>query len=124
MSDINRAASIIGEARHRAGLTQRQLARRAATSQSAVARLERGQASPTLVTLRRLAAAAGFDLRITLVPRTPLEPVIEAYKRDIDRTLLRENLRKSVDERLRALEALQRFDRELSRAMRARRSGS
>ena len=34
------------------------------------------------------------------------DPVVEAYKRDIDMTLLRENLRRSVDERVRNLMAL------------------
>ena len=37
------------------------------------------------------------------------DPVIEAYKRDIDRTLLRENLKKTPEERVLALMALQRF---------------
>jgi hypothetical protein len=48
----------------------------------------------------------------------PLEPdpVIEAYKRDVDRTLLRENLRLTVDERFRKHAALQRFAAELHRA--------
>jgi hypothetical protein len=43
--------------------------------------------------------------------RWPLEtdPVIEVYKRDIDRTLIRENLKRSVEERLENLIALQRF---------------
>ena len=50
------------------------------------------------------------------------DPVIEAYKRDIDRTLLRENLKLSVDERFRKLMALQRFAEELRRAGRAARS--
>ncbi|OGW62210.1 MAG: hypothetical protein A2638_04950 [Nitrospirae bacterium RIFCSPHIGHO2_01_FULL_66_17] len=49
------------------------------------------------------------------------DPVIEAYKRDIDRTLLRENLKLSVDERFRKLMALQRFAEELRRAGRAAR---
>ena len=50
----------------------------------------------------------------------PLEPdpVIEAYKKDVDRTLIRENLKKSVDERLRSLVAQERFAQELRRAMR------
>lgn len=41
----------------------------------------------------------------------PLErdPVIEAYKKDVDRTLLRENLRRSVDERLEQLIAMGRW---------------
>jgi len=37
------------------------------------------------------------------------DPVIEAYKKDIDRTLLRERLRLSVEERLLDLMRLQRF---------------
>jgi hypothetical protein len=37
-------------------------------------------------------------------PALPPDPVIEAYKRDVDRTLLRENLRLTVDERLRKLQ--------------------
>jgi hypothetical protein len=44
------------------------------------------------------------------------DPVIEVYKRDIDRTLLRENLRRTPDERFRALMALQRFAQELRTA--------
>jgi hypothetical protein len=35
------------------------------------------------------------------------DPVIEAYKRGLDVTLLRENLRRSADERMRNLVALQ-----------------
>jgi hypothetical protein len=46
------------------------------------------------------------------------DPVIEAYKRDVDRTLLRENLRRTPDERLRDLVRLQRFADELKRAAR------
>lgn len=49
------------------------------------------------------------------------DPVIEAYKRDVDRTLLRENLKLSVDERFRKLMALQRFAEELRRAGRSAR---
>lgn len=44
------------------------------------------------------------------------DPVIERYKRDVDRTLLRENLRLSEDERIRELVALLRFAEELWRA--------
>jgi hypothetical protein len=41
------------------------------------------------------------------------DPVIDAYKPGIDRTLLRENLRRSPEERIRALQQLQRFAEEL-----------
>lgn len=44
------------------------------------------------------------------------DPVVEAYKRDIDHTLLRENLRRTVDERVRNLMALQRLAEEARRA--------
>ncbi len=44
------------------------------------------------------------------------DPVIEACKKDIDRTLLRENLRKTPDERLRDLVRLQAFAEDLRRA--------
>ncbi|MBA2734744.1 MAG: hypothetical protein H0U54_17925 [Acidobacteria bacterium] len=44
------------------------------------------------------------------------DPVIEAYKRDVDRTLIRENLRLSVEERLEKLMRLQEFAEELRRA--------
>lgn len=53
----------------------------------------------------------------------PLEPdpVIEAYKKDIDRTLLRQNLKLTVEERFRSAMALARFADELRRAGRAAR---
>ena len=44
------------------------------------------------------------------------DPVVEAYKRDVDRTLIRENLRLTVEERFDALMRLQRFAEELQRA--------
>lgn len=37
------------------------------------------------------------------------DPVIEFYKKDVDRTLLRENLKLTPDERARKLMAAQRF---------------
>ena len=52
------------------------------------------------------------------------DPVIEVYKQHVDRTLLRENLRLTVEERFRKLMDLQRFAEELQRAGReARRRG-
>jgi hypothetical protein len=44
------------------------------------------------------------------------DPVIEAYKKDVDRTLIRENLRLTVDERFQNLMKLQKFAEELRRA--------
>lgn len=50
------------------------------------------------------------------------DPVIEAYKRDLDLSLLRENLRRTPAERLANLVALQRFFFEVRRAGEAARS--
>ena len=44
------------------------------------------------------------------------DPVIGAYKKDIDRSLIRENLRLSVEQRFEKLMQLQRFAEELRRA--------
>jgi hypothetical protein len=44
------------------------------------------------------------------------DPVIEAYKKDVDRTLIRENLRLSVEQRFEKLMSLQRFAAELRQA--------
>lgn len=44
------------------------------------------------------------------------DPVIEAYKRDIDRTLLRENLKLTVEQRFLKLCELQRLATELRKA--------
>ena len=44
------------------------------------------------------------------------DPVIEAYKKHIDGTLIRENLRLTVDQRFQQLMELQRFAEELQKA--------
>ena len=46
----------------------------------------------------------------------PPDPVIDAYMKDVDRTLIRENLRRTPEERARNLMALQRAAEELWRA--------
>lgn len=57
------------EARLRAALSQRDLARRARTAQSVVARIEEGHTSPRWNTLARLLKAAGFELEAGLAVR-------------------------------------------------------
>ena len=57
------------EARRRAGLTQQQLARKMATTQPVIARLESGNIRPSLRTLERLAEATGSRLSISFQPR-------------------------------------------------------
>ena len=54
-------------------------------------------------------------------PRADPDPVVEAYKKDIDRTLIRENLKLTVEERFRNAMALAKFADELRRAGRAAR---
>lgn len=46
------------------------------------------------------------------------DPVIEAYKKDVDRTLIRENLRLTFEERLESLMRLQEFADELQKDLR------
>lgn len=68
MSSLFDVARLVREARTMAGLTQRELAQRVGTSQSVVARTERGQTVPTAETVEKLLAAAGFELWVELVP--------------------------------------------------------
>jgi transcriptional regulator with XRE-family HTH domain len=60
------------KARASAGLTQAQLAERIGTTQSAVARLESGNAahSPSIATLRRYAKALGCRVEVRFVKLT------------------------------------------------------
>ena len=109
--------SLVTTLRQNAGLTQAELARRAGTSQPAIARLEAGESSPSLATLDRLARAANCELDIRVVPRPAPDPVIAAYQRDIDRTLLRQNLRLTVDQRIRTLQRLSEFHDEMARGV-------
>lgn len=64
------AAVLITHARKVSGLTQHQLAARAGTSQSAIARYENGVASPSTDTLARVLKANGLKLEVQLVPAT------------------------------------------------------
>jgi transcriptional regulator with XRE-family HTH domain len=61
-----KAAQLLATARRRAGLTQRELARRARTAQSVIARIEGGTTKPSLETLERLVACAGFEIEAAL----------------------------------------------------------
>ena len=78
------AAKLVHDARSRAGLTQRELARRARTAQSVVARIESGATSPSWQTLSRLLEAAGFELDVTL---RPVSPELSHMLEDVPRIL-------------------------------------
>ena len=62
------APHLIRQARRRAGLTQAELAAKARTTQSAVARWESGGSTPSLETLQRIVEACGLELRYGLAP--------------------------------------------------------
>jgi uncharacterized protein len=85
-------AGLLRRARAEAGLTQRDLARAASTSQAAVARYETGAAVPTIRTLRRLLGAAGYELAISARPRRvaftgPIGRRVEAHRPQLERVL-------------------------------------
>src|SRR5690606_7088175 len=56
------AGTIIRRVRHHSGLSQRELARRAGTSQSTLSAYEHGTKSPTLAVAERIANAGGYAL--------------------------------------------------------------
>jgi transcriptional regulator with XRE-family HTH domain len=82
---------ILRDARMRHGVTQKQLSSRAQTSQAAISRIERGVVSPTLDTATRLLDLLGEELHLSA------EPIVYGH----DRTLLRENLELTPEERIR-----------------------
>lgn len=60
--------AILG-ARMKKGVTQKELAKRMKTKQSAISRLESGRANPSLDFLQRLAKALNSRLEIRFLPR-------------------------------------------------------
>jgi transcriptional regulator with XRE-family HTH domain len=92
---------VLEQARTLAGLSQRRLAERAGTSQSVVARIELGEAIPTLRTLERLVAAAGFELELAVHPKLVFDPQL---LEDVPRIL-----RLTPEARLREVANLNRF---------------
>jgi len=87
---VKTPGELLREARERRGVSQKQLAMRASTAQSAISRIERDRVSPSIETLRELLYLLGEDL------------MLEVQKRDsgIDRSLNAERLKLSPSERL------------------------
>jgi transcriptional regulator with XRE-family HTH domain len=87
------SASLIVEARRRAGLSQRELALRLGKRQAEIARWERGHVTPSLERLRDVVAACGLELTVglTAADDSYAEPITAAL------TLpARERLRRSL----------------------------
>lgn len=102
------AGELIRSVRLRHGLTQRQLADRARTSQAAISRIERGTVSPTVETLARLLDLMGEKLELDAAP----------IDYGHDRTLNANNLQLSVEGRIARQADFTRGVRELQRAFR------
>lgn len=95
------SAYLIVEARRRAGITQRELAKRLGTHQPVVARWEKNRASPDYETVVRAVRACGYDLNVSLSPAD-----------DHDLALIRRELRILPHERLsRMVDAVNEIDR-------------
>lgn len=74
-------AAVLEWARKDAGLSQEQLAERAQTARTAVSAYERGRKSPSLDTLERLLAGAGFELDAH--PRVEFSEAADARGRSV-----------------------------------------
>jgi transcriptional regulator with XRE-family HTH domain len=98
---------LVREARKRAGLTQAELAARAGTTQSAIARLESGRVSPALEQVERLLKLCGFMLVVELAPYD-----------DSDLVQAEANLRRAPQERVDRHDQLLQSVRELREAAR------
>jgi transcriptional regulator with XRE-family HTH domain len=70
------ASALVQLARIKSGLSQAQLAQRAGVPATMISAYERDRRQPTLPTLLRLLRAAGFDLRMELVPHDPHDEVL------------------------------------------------
>jgi transcriptional regulator with XRE-family HTH domain len=81
---------LLNQARRSHGVSQRRLAIRAGTTQSAISRIERDRVSPSVETLRELLRLLGEDLSLGIEPRDW----------GIDSTLIRERFALTPSERL------------------------
>lgn len=101
------AAAVLRKARRRAGLSQRALAKSTGVAQPTIARVERGLEVPRVDTLVRLLEACGES--IEALPRLGV---------GVDRSLIREMLRRTPAQRLASLSEEAEFVGKLDRARR------
>lgn len=81
----SRAGALIRTARLKAGLSQAALANRAGTTQPTISTYERGGKIPDLATLERLLRAAGFELRMILMPLEDHDESLARYMQVLPR---------------------------------------
>lgn len=81
-------AQLLRSARDKAGFSQAALAARAGTSQSAIARYERGMATPSIATLERLLMTCGRKLIVEAQPAAALLTLSDSPVRQHRRELL------------------------------------
>src|SRR5256885_8765405 len=101
-----RGNHLAGEARKGAGIAQAELAKRVGTTQSAIARLERGTTTPTLERISQLVRACGFDLTVGMAPTDE----------DHDWHMVQQNLRLSPTQRAEQAVKAARFMADLREA--------
>lgn len=65
---MSQAAAVIRSARKRSGISQRELAIRAGTSQAAISRIESGREEPTVARLEQILAGLGWRATIDVEP--------------------------------------------------------
>ena len=86
------AAEVVRRAREAAGLSKRELARRAGTSPAAIVAYESGDREPSFRTLRRLVRAAGYDSQLVTRPAMGRLDPVKAAKRLVEVLELAEHL--------------------------------
>jgi transcriptional regulator with XRE-family HTH domain len=100
------AGQLLREVRRRHGLTQKQLAARARTSQAAISRIERDLISPSVDTLASLVDLMGEELALAAMP------VDSGH----DATLFDQTLARTPEQRIEAQASWSRGMREIQRA--------
>jgi transcriptional regulator with XRE-family HTH domain len=103
MMTMTRPGPMVRDLRLGRGVTQKQLAARMGTTQSAIAALERATSNPTTQTVADALDALGYELRLGAVEKRP----------GVDESLIRKQLELTPAQRLEALEVMAEDAREL-----------
>jgi transcriptional regulator with XRE-family HTH domain len=106
-------AELVSATRRDLGLSQRQLARRAGTTQAAVSRIERGKVSPSFGTLRELMLAMGREPQLSST-RLPT---------DWDEAHMNSTLKRTPEKRLELAIGWNRLAQQLAASAARERSG-